>query len=68
MNNSEGQFWNIIWFMIGLRVFWRARLVNFGKVFQPKLLPGGSNLNCLSCDRTLVLEDKKMSIWLLAHD
>jgi len=35
-------------------------LVNFRKILEPKLLPGGSNVNCLS--RDLISIDKIMSI------
>ena len=55
--------------MIGLRVFDKrhAKLVNFENIFEPKYLPGGANLICLSRDH-ISIRRQIMSIWLLAHD
>jgi len=39
-----------------------AKLVNFGKIFELKLLPGGSNLNCLSRDHISIRRQNNVDL------
>ena len=39
-----------------------AKLLNFGKFFEPKLLPGVSNLNCLSRDHISIRRQNNVDL------
>jgi len=56
--------------MIGSSVFWRetCKVGKFWKIFGAKIAPKGVKLKLPVTTTTLILEDKIMSIWLLAHD